>query len=60
MTLAEARDRIGYGVVYHPEHGPAEDGVIVGVSEVYVFVRYRGDEHAKATRPEDLTLLGAR
>ena len=60
MTLDEARAAIGHGVVYDPGHGPVEDGVIVGVSLSYAFVRYRGDEAAKATRPEDLTLLGDR
>jgi hypothetical protein len=59
MTLDEARDHIGDGVTYYPAGQPIEDGVIVGVSSTMVFVRYRGDQTAKATRPEDLTLLGA-
>jgi hypothetical protein len=42
MTLDEARDSIGESVVYLPDHGgPAEDGVITGVSSSVVFVRYR-------------------
>ena len=62
ITLEQARDHIGAGVVYRPGHGPAEDGVITGTSRTYVFVRYAGDTGAKATAPEDLELLagGAR
>jgi hypothetical protein len=60
MTLEEARRHIGSGVVYKPRPGTydsAEDGEIVRVSDSYVFVLYVGDRSAKATRPEDLTLL---
>lgn len=38
MTLNEARAHIGAGVVYHPGHGAPEDGEIVRVSDLYVFV----------------------
>jgi hypothetical protein len=31
MTLDEARQHIGHGVVYKSEFGPAEDGVIESV-----------------------------
>lgn len=58
MTLGEAREHIDEGVVYTPAGGPAEDGVITGVSNRAVFVRYKGDLHAKATNPADLKLLG--
>jgi hypothetical protein len=57
MTLDEARERIGAGVVYRPHGGPAEDGDIVSVGDQYVMVRYVGDRQAKATRPEDLEPL---
>ena len=60
MTLDQARQHIGDGVVYSPDHGPAEDGTITGTSDRYVFVRYAGDSHSKATAPEDLTLLARR
>jgi hypothetical protein len=57
MTLDEARAHIGDGVVYTPAHGAREDGTIAAVGNVYVFVQYAGERWAKATRPEDLTLL---
>jgi len=58
MTLEEAREHIGAGVIYqpHPEVRP-EDGEIVSVNEHYVFVRYTGDRGAKATDPRNLQLL---
>ena len=42
-----------------PPHGVlpphlAEDGVIISVTDRYVFVRYSGSETPKATRPSDL------
>ena len=56
MTLLEAADSIGAGVVYAPKYGEKEDGTIIRVSGPYVMVRYdRGDP--KATRPGDLELL---
>ena len=60
MTLTEARKHIGAQVVYqgNPDQ-PAEDGTIVRVNEVYIFVRYRGYEHPMATYPRDLKLLAA-
>jgi hypothetical protein len=58
VTLDEARQNIGAGVVYKPYPGIAEDGDITGVNETYVLVLYVGDRRPKATRPEDLTLLG--
>lgn len=57
MTLDEARRFIGAGVVYKPHHGPPEDGIITGVNDYFVFVRYKGDNGAKATYAKDLTLL---
>lgn len=63
MTLNEAREHIGDGVVYQPDYpgAKAEDGVITGAGTLgeggFVFVRYAGDLTSKATRPEDLILL---
>jgi len=57
MTLDEARVHVGAGVVYNPGHGAREDGEIVAVSDLYVFVRYTGDRTPKATPPGALTLL---
>ncbi len=56
MTLDEARAHIGAGVVYHSGHGRPEDGEIVGVSDLYVFVLFVGDRAPKATPPGALTL----
>lgn len=57
MTLDEARQSIGSGVVFRGgASSEDEDGVITSVNDTYVFVRYGGDQHGKATRPEDLTL----
>lgn len=60
MKLEEARDHIGDGVVYSPSHGKGEDGVITSVNTQWVFVRYIGDMHSKATAPDQLTLLMTR
>ncbi|WP_426566407.1 hypothetical protein ACPPVT_07625 [Angustibacter sp. McL0619] len=59
MTLDEAREHVGDGVVYKPAYGAdqAEDGTIVRVSSRYVFVLYVGDRTAKATHPSMLQLL---
>ena len=57
MTLDQARAHIGAGVVYNPGHGRPEDGEIVRVSDLYVFVRYAGDRTPKATPPGALTLI---
>lgn len=59
MTLEEAREHIGEGVVYIAPHGTREDGVITGVSSQVVFVRYAGDHAPKGTYAADLTLLAA-
>jgi hypothetical protein len=62
VTLDQARDHVGHGVVYRAPHvgygdpGP-EQGEITSVGQQYVFVRYAGDQHSKATVPEALTLL---
>lgn len=47
---------VGRGVVYRPGHPwvPPEDGNISSWNDKYVFVRYRGDLHTKATDPRDL------
>lgn len=55
MTLLEAAENIGRGVVYSPRHGVREDGRIAAVNDTYVHVDYRGQ--VKATRPEDLSFL---
>ena len=57
MTLDEARDHIGAGVVYLDGAGQRHDGEIVRVNEHYVFVLYGGDRTPKATPPGCLTLL---
>jgi len=59
MTLDECCANIGAGVVYKAACGcgEPEDGVITSVGNLYAFVRYRGDNHSKATHPDHLTLL---
>jgi hypothetical protein len=61
MTLEEAREHTGHGVIYRRPGQLAEDGTISSVGERLVFVLYAGDRYPKATDPADLTLLaGAR
>jgi hypothetical protein len=55
MTIDEARGHIGEGVVYMPAHGDR----ITSVSDRFVFVRYTGCQHSKATDPADLEPLAA-
>lgn len=58
MTLDEARTNTGRSVVYQPPGQgieTQEEGVIMAVFARYVFVKYRGDLHAKATAPDLLT-----
>lgn len=59
MTLEEAADHIGSAVTYRPhhtEHGEPETGTITAVTSRYVFVRYHGDQHSKATAAGNLQL----
>ena len=44
-------------MVYNPGDGRPEDGEIVRVSDLYVFVLFVGDRTPKATAPGALTLL---
>lgn len=58
MTLDEARQHIGRGVVYRPFADVIpERGVITSVNDQWVFVRYGTDASSKATEPGLLTLL---
>lgn len=60
MTLDDARKHINSAVIYDPGFNQTkEDGIIVAVSSVVVFVRYVGDFGVKGTYPENLTLLGS-
>jgi hypothetical protein len=59
MTLDEAREHVGEGVVYRTAYGNTEDGVITSVGDRWVFVRYTGDQRSKATDPGMLHLLAA-
>jgi hypothetical protein len=57
MTLDEAREHIGHGVLYQPSGGfAAEQGVITSVNNRWVFVRY-GIDGSRATDPALLSLL---
>ncbi len=58
MNIAEARDNEGKRVKYQRPGGPPEYGVITGFSTAYwIYVRYDGNRHSKATAPEDLELV---
>ena len=57
MTLGEAREHLGEGVIYRTADGKT-DGVITSVGDRWVFVRYAGDQRSKATDPGMLRLLG--
>ncbi|MEG1565367.1 MAG: hypothetical protein RR342_01330 [Bacilli bacterium] len=58
MTLEQARNNVGRGVVYIPykdcPKSQIEYGTITSVNDSYVFVRYGKDLHSKATRADDL------
>ena len=56
MTIDEAKQYVGSGVVYDSGQGK-QDGVISSVNSTWVFVRYSGDLHSKATDPNHLSLL---
>ena len=47
---------IGKRVVYTPlnSRGVQEEGVITSFNDIFIFVRYDGDTHSKATYPHDL------
>jgi len=63
ISMAQARDHIGDGVVYYPDPGipseRAEQGVITSVNDAWVFVRYGDNTGSKATSPANLVLLNA-
>lgn len=45
----------GDGVVYVPQYGPREDGVVTSKNDTVVFVRYRAAQvNGTATYPTDL------
>lgn len=51
---------VGRAVRYCARHPGAvpEDGVLVEINELYAFVRYGRDQHAKATTFGDLDWIG--
>ena len=57
ITIEQASANIGRGVIYRRPYCEAEQGIITGVSETTVFVRYLGDMHSKGTQPGDLEWL---
>ena len=42
-----------HGDLNHPD---CEIGIVTSWNDEFVFVRYRGNEHSKATKPDDLTV----
>jgi len=59
MTIDEARNHIGDGVVCGTGHSVPETGVITGVTATQVLVRHHGDNGVRAHDPADLELLSA-
>jgi len=58
MTLEQAREHVGHGVVYQrPGRRYWEQGMITSVNDHYVFVRYGSQAGSAATYPEDLELM---
>jgi hypothetical protein len=62
VTLDEARGLLDRReetrrVEYRPAGARPDQGVVTAVTDRYVFVRYNGQTHAKATVPEDLHLI---
>jgi hypothetical protein len=57
MTIDEARAHIGEPVVFKRGTSGPEEGTIVAVGRVWVFVQYPGDDAPVADRPGDLHLL---
>lgn len=60
MTLDDAKASIGVPVTYYTRHTATERGVITGVGDRYVYVRYGHDKYPKATAPELLELTNER
>ena len=56
MTLDEAAGSVGRIVIYRRGAYCQQAGRITSVNDTYAFVRYAREAHAKATRPEDLSL----
>lgn len=49
---------VGEGVIYVPQYGPREDGVVTSLGKGVVFVRYRAHQvNGTATYPRDLFKL---
>jgi ribosomal protein L35AE/L33A len=57
VTITEAQQHVGDGVVYQQPGGRVEQGVITSVGGHWVFVRYGSDTGSKATHAANLTLL---
>jgi hypothetical protein len=57
VDIREARASTRRLVAYAPDGGGREYGRITGTSDKTVFVRYRGDQAPKGTRPVDLELV---
>lgn len=60
MTLEEASKARGKKAVYSSHPGEADLGVLTGVKDPYVFVRFGDATFSVACYPEDLTLMRGR
>lgn len=49
MPISETEKDIGRKVIYTDRTGRKEEGIITSFNKWYIFVRYNGDNHSKAT-----------
>lgn len=57
MPRGKAKVLKGFREKHRVLYVNGETGTVTDVNNYYVFVRYDGDRHSKATRPEDLVRL---
>ena len=55
MSIEDAKANVGSGVIRRT--GILQHGIITSVNNTYVFVRYEGNNHSKATNPSELEFL---
>lgn len=62
MPIDRNHPLVGLKVVYTPNYGPSEEGVVTSVNEElgYVFVSYGNSSTSKASVPDRLTDMSGR
>lgn len=58
--ITVTREDIGRKVIYHTNYGTDEEGEIVALGPLLVFVRFGTDKHTKATNPRDLEWVSSK